>query len=659
MVSKAARSLSTVGCLAVLGLVAALLPTPPARAAMTGVVDDFPLANQPRVMDGRIYAIVSRGNAVYVGGTFTTIRPAASTAAQIPQAFLFKFDVSTGLIDGTFAPVLDGAVEGLALSPDGSRLYVGGAFTTVNGSARTRLVKLTTGNGSTDTSFSASASDTVKDLALRGDDLIVGGYFRLLNGVARQRLGAVSATTGALRSGWNVPLNVPRGAFKEYVQDLDVSPDGAWLVVVGNFRTAGGLPREQVAVIGLAPGTATVANWATNGFDPPCESGFRATYVRGVDIAPDSSWFVVATTGGANAGTLCDSASRWELPPRAAGPDVQPTWVTWTGSDTHWSAEITGEAVYVGGHQRWENSVDPWDGKAPGRVSRPGIAALDPTSGVPLSWNPGRDRGRGVEAMLATDDHLFVGSDTVLFAGVVRQRLAVLPYAGGTRNLPPEPRPLPVTWHVGMTDGTLRALRYDGAAFGPSSTVSGPAIDGEDWRTVRDAFVQRGQLVYFGPNSAYFRRPYDGASFGTATNLSTTVGYLGTNNPTLYNQPYNVGAVTNAGISNGWLYYTHSNDSRLWSRGYSNDSGIIGGHEIVSSHANWSGARAIDVVGDWLYAAWSDGKLYRFHLDGREVEFGTRTVVDDGSATGINWATVGALFSTSAAGSGFPPPRPV
>ncbi len=98
---------------------------------------------------------------------------------------------------------------------------------------------------------------------------------------------------------------------------------------------------------------------------------------------------------------------------------------------------VTGAAVYVGGHIRWLNNNRP-DGTyadataGPGGVPREGIAALDPSNGLPLSWNPGRDRGEGTWALVSTPDGLWVGSDTDTIAGEHHGKLALLPLAGGS-----------------------------------------------------------------------------------------------------------------------------------------------------------------------------------------------------------------------------------
>ena len=362
------------------------------------VVDDFPISNQPRVMDGRVYAIDSFGDWVVVGGTFTTIRNAATGSPEISQPYLFKFNVSTGQIDEGFAPVLNGEVEGVAISADGSSVFIGGDFVTVNGGTRQRIAKISLADGSLDTTFVANANNEVKDIALTQDMLIVGGRFRFVNGVNRERLAGVNPTTGAVLSSLNIPVTEPR-AFAPYIQELDVSDNESWLLIGGNFKQVGGNNREQVAVIDLTTNPAIVANWGTDRYVPNCASVYADTYIRGLEIAPSNDFFVIGATGAyRGSSVLCDTATRWELPPVGVGEGQQPTWVNHTGGDTLWATEITEAAVYVGGHQRWQNNPFPspgGDNDGPGSVKRPGIAALDPLTGVPLSWNPGRDRGRG------------------------------------------------------------------------------------------------------------------------------------------------------------------------------------------------------------------------------------------------------------------------
>jgi hypothetical protein len=640
-----------------LGLVAAV--GGPAPADQDVVVSPTPDAKHPRILDGRVYSIASSGSKVLVGGTFTMLKNGAPDSAKVEQPRLFRFDSDTGQIDQSFTPEINGDVEAVTYTSGGQSILIAGDFTVVNGQPAQRIAKLHL-DGSLDTNFRASAARRVNDFALVDGRLILGGEFGMINGKEVRGLAAIKPGTGALDKSFNLQVAESRDRFKPYVQEIDVSANGRWLVIGGNFKRVGTAKREQVAVIDLSGGSPKVASWATNRYHGDCAVSYKDTYIRGIDISPDNSFFVVNTTGayiGYN--RMCDSTSRWELPPSATGGGRQPTWVDHSGGDTFWAVEVTESAVYVGGHMRWLNNPRPsphGDDDGPGSVSRPGIAALDPYSGVPLSWNPGRDRGRGVEALHATDDYLMVGSDTAYFAGQLRQRLAMLPVAGGTVNPAPQKIALPVTLFFAKGD-VLRAMSFDGQSFGSATTVSGPAVDGISWSGNRDGFVQNGKLNYFGPSQAFFSRSFSSGSIGTSvTNLSTSVGYVDSDaNLTPYDQPYGVAQTRTAGFKDGRVVYTKTGSSKLYYRGYSLQSGILGGFESVASPQDWSGARSLEFVGDWLYAAWRNNRLYRFHAPNGLPRWDTRAVVNNGKSSGIQWRSIDGLWATTASGTAHAP----
>ncbi len=644
-----------------LGLVATV--DGPAPADQDVVVSPTPEAKHPRVLDGRIYAIANDGPDVLVGGTFTTIRnngvPPTDNATQ-PR--LFRFDSDTGQIDESFTPKINGDVEAVTYTGDGSSILIAGDFTVVNGRPAERIAKLRL-DGTLDTSFKASAARRVKDFALVGGRLIVGGEFGRINGREIRGLAAIKPGTGALDSSFKLQIAGSRDQFKPYVQELDVSADGRRLVIGGNFQRVGSAERHQVAVINLTGNSPRVTSWATSRYRSDCAKSYDDTYIRGIDISPDNKYFVVNTTGayiGFN--RMCDSAARWEL--SGTGGGQQPTWVNHAGGDTYWAVEITESAVYVGGHMRWSNNPRPspepnGDDDGPGAVVREGIAALDPYSGVPLSWNPGRDRGRGVEAMHATDDYLMVGSDTTYFAGQLRQRLAMLPVRGGTVN--PEPRDvnLPVRLFFAVGD-RLRSRRFDGRNFGAETTTSGPDVGGVDWTGNRDGFVQNGRLSYFGPSQAFYSRSFTTSHVGTSVdNLSASVGYVDANaNLTPYDQPYGVAQTRTAAFDRGRVLYTKTGSNKLYYRGYSLESGILGGFEWTASSRDWSGARSLELVGNWLYAAWRDNKLYRFWAPVGLPRWTSRAVVNNGNRSGIPWSRMDGMWAVPVTGTAHPPRPP-
>jgi hypothetical protein len=127
----------------------------------------------------------------------------------------------------------------------------------------------------------------------------------------------------------------------------------------------------------------------------------------------------------------------------------------------------------------------------PGAVAREGIAALDPINGPPLSWNPGRDRGVGAFALVATSQGLWIGSDTDRIGrDEYHGRIAFMPLAGGTPVPDSRVGTLPGDLFRLATDGAMTCHAFDGAALGAPSTVA----TGTDWSTIRGAFVVGGHL---------------------------------------------------------------------------------------------------------------------------------------------------------------------
>ena len=271
------------------------------------------------------------------------------------------------------------------LATNGLNVLVGGVFSSVNGVTQRGITELTLGGASV-AAFAADLNGTNKQvgaIVVNGSKVYVGGKFDKVNGVARSSLAVLNAASGAV-----LPFNVPvtgslLGGAPPAVVSLDVSPDGTTLVVGGNFTSVGGAPRTQLAMIDAVAGKVT--SWQTTDFTTPCAAG--VTDVRQLDISPDGGYVVVVTGGGGVTQTLCDSASRWEL--GRTGSSQHATWVDPTGGDTLTSVAVTGTAVYVGGHQRWVNNFGGKDFNVLGAVDRKMVAALDPANGLPLSWNPG------------------------------------------------------------------------------------------------------------------------------------------------------------------------------------------------------------------------------------------------------------------------------
>ena len=144
-------------------------------------------------------------------------------------------------------------------------------------------------------------------------------------------------------------------------------------------------------------------------------------------------------------------------------------------------------------------------------MPRPGLAALDPVNGIPLSWNPGRNpRGVGAEELLATDNGIYVGSDTQYIGDGLyrRERLAFFPIDGGTAPVTQPDAVLPRS--VYRFSGTsMNAREFTGTSATTPVTIANPG--GLNWNNMRGAFMIGTKLVY-------------GSTDGRMTTSKTVVG---------------------------------------------------------------------------------------------------------------------------------------
>jgi hypothetical protein len=247
------------------------LATGPCGAVNTDLgnttVSATPASFTPHVMDGSVNAITQVGNMIIAGGTFTSVSPSgtyANTADDVTRNGLFAFNATTGAIDPSFNPNLDGNVN--SLDTDGTYIYAGGNFSSVGGSTATkRLVKLTSA-GAVVTAFKAVPSAAVNEVVVRGSRLYIGGAFvSVKNGAVTTSRGAFAAldtTTGAVLPGVDLPFSGVydpnnAGGGGTNVKRFDVSPDGTKVAAIGNFASVGGLTRSQIAVLDVGGSTAS------------------------------------------------------------------------------------------------------------------------------------------------------------------------------------------------------------------------------------------------------------------------------------------------------------------------------------------------------------------------------------------------------------------
>ncbi len=429
---RSARTKSAVAVVAAAAAAIGVLAVVPASAAAAqpAVVSADPANFTPNVMNGKVKAIAQVGNTIVLGGQFTSVQ-SANGATTYNRTNLVAFDATTGAVSTGFAPVPSGIVEALAPAADGTSVYVAGAFTRIDGTTASRVARLNVSNGARVSGFTPPAiNGAVRDMKRVGSRLYISGAFSTVGGQARGRMASLDAGSRCFDD------RTQRGVHRREQRRRNHREQVRR--VSGRFADRGDRQLRCRRRSAPWPGGDARHQWCLSRghelVDRRLPELLRRrvfnTYMRDLDFSPNGDYFIVSTTGAyGGPDSFCDTITRWETA-RSGGGQL-PTWTNHTGGDTTYAVTATGTAVYAGGHMRWVNNPYAGDAAGPGAVPREGIVALDPRSGLPFSWNPGRARGVGVFDMLATAQGLWVGSDTNRIGGETHRRIALMPLAGG------------------------------------------------------------------------------------------------------------------------------------------------------------------------------------------------------------------------------------
>jgi PKD repeat protein len=307
--------------------------------------DSLPTA---QIDSGVVWTQTIIGNTVYAGGEFSKARPPGAAPGQntVTRNNLLAYDISTGQLK-SFAPNVNGSVLGLAPSPDGSRLYVAGMFTKINGVTRYRIAALNPTTGDVITSFNAAVNYRARTIVATNTTVYIGGGFTVSRGNSRVRLAAFNASNGEL-------LNWAPSADRE-VMAMVLTPDRSKIVIGGQFLTVNGA--DHFGMTALDPTTGATVPWQATNLVRNAGPRAAVNSLVADDKKVYGTGYVFGKSGNIPKGNMEGLFA-------ADGSTGEIEWIADCHGD-HYSAFSNGETVYGVGHAHECDTLDSFPRKDP------------------------------------------------------------------------------------------------------------------------------------------------------------------------------------------------------------------------------------------------------------------------------------------------------
>lgn len=327
--------------------------------------------------NGRVNAIAVSGTTVYLGGQFTSMRPAGAAAGtgEVARNHVAAVSLTTGNLL-PWNPNTNGTVRALKVA--GSAVYLGGAFTQVGGVSHLRIAKVAaTGAGAVVAAWNATATGEVFALASAGGTIYLGGGFGTVDGSARANLAAVKGADGTVLP-WNPGTDGQVRAIK--------FTSATRLVVGGTFTHLAGAATTDIGAVDADTGSSL-----------PWQGHINYPVIG---LANDALGVYVAGAGGG--GNFAAFAP-------ATGA---PLWQGGTNGNVQ-AIGVAGGFVYLGGH--FQTYCGPQHGQhtCTTPIARNKLLAVNETTGALQAWNPSANSVLGVFALqgVGPNSDLLVGGD--------------------------------------------------------------------------------------------------------------------------------------------------------------------------------------------------------------------------------------------------------
>jgi len=530
--------------------------------------------------NGKTYALAKWGNTIFVAGAFT--KAVGPNGQHVAAAAIAAFDMTTGAYIPTFMASVTNTqttakaqVQALAVSADGSTLYIGGKFDTVDGQPRQNLAAVDTATGTQlSTTVTAAPNQTVQAIVAGPSLVYLGGNFTKVDGLSRQYLAAISATTGALSTTWvptaaggtdPCPSQFPSGincgttgttGGSGNVHSLALSPDGTGLFVGGNFFYLNGTPRNSIGEISAS--TGAVMTWHVPWYTMPDESaGQKYTGPNVVwAILPTASRVFVGygrTPNGFEAYTLSNtrvwaSGSPNDKDCTASSPCATQQWSKGTpGNAESFALSPDGTRLFVGGH--FGMGVLDYQPCGSGTWAH-GLVSVNPTTGAYYcDWLPQMEPfggtnapGHGVNppqyvggwALQITNSALFVAGYFTSFCSGVCGSSSLVSQSGLARftlsGTPPPPPPAPVISSFSPSSGPQgSSVMVTGTGFTGASAVSFGSVAAMSFHV--DSDTQITAVVPGGFTHSPIKVTTGGGTAKSATNFSLIPPSIGSFSP--------------------------------------------------------------------------------------------------------------------------------